>query len=47
MNQNFKIRKKVPLDNLETHIGFKFDPNRLKITPGTLMDRQTTARQTF
>ena len=41
-NENFKKRKKVPLDNLEIHIGFKFDPYRLKITPCTLMDRRQT-----
>ena len=41
----FKKKKKVPLDNSEIHIGFKFDPDRLKITPCTLMDRQTTDRR--
>ena len=45
-NENFKKRKKVPLDNSEIHIGFKFDPDRLKITLCTLMDRQTDDRQT-
>ena len=44
-NENFKKRKKVPLDNLKIHIGFKFEPDRLKITPCTLMDRQTTDRR--
>ena len=34
-NQNFKNRY---FDYLEIHTGFKFDPNRLKIVPWTLMD---------
>ena len=39
-NENFKNGKKVPLDNLEIHIVYKFEPSRLKIKHCTLMDRR-------